>query len=128
MKIVKTLTIILVFFTVGFAFAQQGNNSKNSKSETMKTFLIERDMPGVGQLSLGDLQGASQKSCNVLKDLGNGIEWLNSYVVDDKLFCVYKAESKEIIKEHAEKGGFPCNKIMEVKANIGPFTANGKVY
>ena len=89
----------------------------------MKMYLIERDMPGVGALTKKDLKGASQKSNEVIKELGPGIEWIKSYVVDDKLYCVYKAQNKEIIKKHAEKGGFPYTNIMEIKANIGPSTA-----
>lgn len=94
----------------------------------MHTFfgLIEREIPNAGTLTQADLKGASQKSCEVLKELGNGIEWLNSYVVDDKFYCVYRAENKELIKTHAEKGGFPCNRIMEIKSIIGPSTASIK--
>lgn len=121
MKTLKTLTIILTLFTTSMASAQQKQDNKSAKP--MKMYLIEREMPGAGKLTLADLQGASQKSNEVLKEMGSGIEWINSYVVDDKLYCVYKAESKELIKEHAEKGGFPCNSIMEIKESINPSTA-----
>lgn len=120
MKTLKTLTIILTLFTTSMASQQKQDNES---AKPMKMYLIEREMPGAGKLPQADLQGASQKSNEVLKELGSGIEWINSYVLDDKLYCVYKAESKELIKENAEKGGFPCNSIMEIKENIDPSTA-----
>ena len=123
MKTLKTLAIILAVFSSSMALAQQNETNEPLKTTTMKTYLIEREMPGAGALTQADLQGASQKSCEVLKEMGTGIEWINSYVLDDKLYCVYKAQSKELIKEHAEKGGFPCTKILEIKANIDPSTA-----
>ena len=113
------LPIILIIFSLSQAMAQQ-NQTKTTK---MKTYLIEREIPGAGDLTQVELQGASQKSCDVLKEMGTGIEWLNSYVLDNKLYCVYKAENEELIRTHAEKGGFPCNKIMEIKTQISPKTA-----
>jgi hypothetical protein len=91
----------------------------------MKTYLIERDIPGAGSLSSAELKGISQHSCSVLNDMGTGIEWMHSYVSGDKIFCVYKAENEELLKEHGSKGGFPITKIMEVANTIGPFTAEG---
>lgn len=126
MKTLKTLTIILAVFSTSMALAQQKEANEPLKSSTMKTYLIEREMPGAGALTQAELQGASQKSCDVLKAMDTNIEWVNSYVLDDKLYCVYNAQSKELIKEHAEKSGFPCNKIMEIKANIDPSTAVAK--
>lgn len=123
----KTLTIIMAIFSTSLLIAQQKESKETMKSTTMKTYLIAREMPGIGTLERADLIGASQKSCSVLKEMGTGIEWKNSYVLDDMLYCVYKAENKELIKEHAEKGGFPCDKIMEIKTNIGPETAEEKV-
>lgn len=70
-----------------------------------------------------ELKGASQKSCDVIKNIGSGIQCLNSYVLDNKTYCVYKATSKEVIKEHAQKSGFPATHIMEIKTEIGPETA-----
>lgn len=89
----------------------------------MPQFVIERDMPGVGKLSADELQGASQTSCSVLRDLGPQIQWVHSYVTDDKIYCVYRAPNEEIIREHAERGGFPANKISQVRATIDPTTA-----
>jgi hypothetical protein len=89
----------------------------------MPKYVIERDMPGVGGLSAEALQGASQTSCNVLKNLGPQIQWVQSYVTDDKLYCVYIAPNEEMIREHATQGGFPANRISEVKTIIDPTTA-----
>ena len=89
----------------------------------MPQFVIERDMPGVGQVSGSDLKGASQTSCSVLRDLGPDIQWVHSYVTDDKIYCVYRAPSEELIRRHAETAGFPANKISQVRATIDPTTA-----
>ncbi|MEI6145372.1 MAG: DUF4242 domain-containing protein [Methylococcales bacterium] len=89
----------------------------------MPKFIIEREIPGAGALSTQDLQGISQKSCSVLNDLGPKIQWLESYVTDDKVYCVYIAPDAETIKAHAEQGGFPANRISEVKTIIDPTTA-----
>ena len=89
----------------------------------MPKYVIERDMQGVGQLSAEELQGASQKSCGVLKNLGPQIQWVQSYVTDDKLYCVYIAPNEEMIREHASQGGFPANRISEIKSVIDPTTA-----
>ena len=89
----------------------------------MKTYLIERDIPGAGKLTPDQLKAISQKSCSVLKEMGPQIQWVQSYVTDDKIYCVYKAESEELIKEHATKGGFPANSIMEIGSVISPATA-----
>lgn len=89
----------------------------------MPQFVIEREMPGVGQLSAGDLKGASQTSCSVLRDLGPEIQWVHSYVTDDKIYCIYRAPSEELIRQHAVTAGFPANRISQVKATIDPTTA-----
>lgn len=90
----------------------------------MKTYLIEREIPGAGKLSSEQLKAISQKSCSVLNDMGPKIQWEHSYVTGDKIFCIYKAENEELIKEHAAKGGFPANNIIEVGSIISPATAN----
>ncbi len=123
MKTFRTTAIIIALFSTSLIFGQEKAKDEKTKSCKMKTYLIERAMPGADDLSQEELKAASQKSCQVLSDMGPNIEWLHSYVVDDKLYCVYRSESKELIKEHAEKGGFPCTNIMEVKTQIGPFTA-----
>jgi len=89
----------------------------------MPKFVIEREMPGVGQLSATDLQGASQTSCNVLTDLGPEIQWVQSYVTDDKIYCIYIAPNEALVRQHAEKAGFPANKISAVSTIIDPTTA-----
>lgn len=89
----------------------------------MPQFVIERDMPGVGELGQEDLKGASQKSCSVLRDLGPEIQWVHSYVTDDKIYCIYRAPSEDLIRQHAEIAGFPANSICEVRATISPTTA-----
>jgi hypothetical protein len=89
----------------------------------MPEYVIEREMPGVGQLGAGDLQTASQTSCSVLRDLGPEIQWVHSYVTDDKIYCIYRAPNEDIIREHAERGGFPANRISKVRTMIDPTTA-----
>ena len=89
----------------------------------MPQYVIEREMPGVGQLSPEDLKMASQTSCSVIKELGSEIQWVHSYVTDNKLYCVYRAPSEELIREHGQRGGFPVNKISEVRTLIDPTTA-----
>jgi hypothetical protein len=89
----------------------------------MPKFLIERELPGAGQLSAADLQGISQKSCAILRELGPQIQWLESYVTADKIYCVYLAPNADIILEHARRGGFPANRISEIKTVIDPATA-----
>jgi hypothetical protein len=89
----------------------------------MPQFVIEREMPGVGKLGPSDLKMASQTSCNVLRDLGPEIQWVHSYVTDNKIYCVYRAPNEEMIREHARRGGFPANKISQIRAMIDPLTA-----
>ena len=92
----------------------------------MPKYVIERDIPGAGNLSPADLQGISQKSCSVLQNLGPQIQWVQSYVTDDKVYCVYIAPSEDMIRAHAQQGGFPANKISEIKTVIDPTTAEEK--
>jgi hypothetical protein len=89
----------------------------------MPKYVIEREVPGAGQLTAPDLRGLSQKSCAVLKNLGDEIQWVESYVTDDKIYCVYIASSEALIREHAEQGGFPANSIRRVVTKIDPSTA-----
>ena len=91
----------------------------------MPKFVIERELPGAGKLSAADLRGVSEKSCSVLRNLGPQIQWVQSYVTEDKIYCIYIAPSEEIIREHARQGGFPANKISEVRAVIDPTSAEG---
>ena len=89
----------------------------------MPQFVIEREMPGVGLLGPNDLKGASQTSCSVLRDLGPDIQWVHSYVTDDKVYCIYRAPDEQIIREHAKRGGIPANCISRVRSVIDPTTA-----
>jgi hypothetical protein len=89
----------------------------------MPKFVIERDIPGAGKLSAAELHAISQKSCSVITAMGTGIQWLESYVTPDKIYCVYIAPNEEMIREHASRGGFPANRVSEVKRTIDPTTA-----
>ena len=89
----------------------------------MPKYVIERNIPGVGASTEDALQAVSQTSCSVLKDLGPQIQWVQSYVTGDKIYCVYIAPNEELIREHAERGGFPADSISEVKTIIDPTTA-----
>jgi hypothetical protein len=89
----------------------------------MPKFVIERDIPGAGKSSPQDLQAISQKSCEVLRNLGPQIQWVHSYVTDDKIYCVYIAPDEQTVRKHAEQGGFPANRISEVRTVIDPTTA-----
>jgi hypothetical protein len=89
----------------------------------MPKYVIEREIPGAGNLSPQQLQGISEKSCSVLQNLGPQIQWLHSYVTGDKIYCVYIAPNEEMIREHANQGGFPANRISEIKTTIDPTTA-----
>jgi hypothetical protein len=93
----------------------------------MPKYVIERELPGAGKLSSSDLQAISQKSCDVLGTLGPKIQWVESYVVDDKIYCVYIAPSEELIRTHAQKGGFPANKISQIRAIIDPTSSEGHI-
>jgi cell division inhibitor SulA len=89
----------------------------------MPKYVIEREIPGAGKLTHEQLQGISQKSCGVLKNLGPQIQWVESYVTDDKVYCVYIAPSEALVREHAKQGGFPANRVSEVRRMIDPTTA-----
>lgn len=89
----------------------------------MPQFVIERDIPGAGQLTPQDLKAISQKSCGVLNSLGPDIQWLHSHVTDDRVYCIYQAPDAAMVRRHAELGGFPANRISQVRAVIDPATA-----
>ena len=90
----------------------------------MPKYLIEREIPGAGQLSARDLQAISRRSCDVIKNLGPDLHWVESFVTEDKVYCVYIAPDAELIRKHAEQGGFPANRISEIKGIIDPATAD----
>jgi len=121
----RVLLLLLTSLLLGFTAMAQGTTEKAKQNDqpVMKTYLIERDIPGAGNLTPVDLKGISQKSCSVLKEMGPKIQWMHSYVTGNKIFCVYKAENEELLREHAKKGGFPVTTITEIKTAISPATA-----
>ena len=88
----------------------------------MPKYVIEREVPGAGKLSAQQLQAISQKSCGVLQEMGPAIQWVHSYVTDDRIYCVYIAPNEAVVREHARRGGFPANRISEVRSVIDPTT------
>ncbi len=128
-KAIISLLLIAVFtFTSANVTAQEVIYVKAAKAEMkkkseLKTYLIEREIPGAGELTAEQLKGISQKSCSVLIEMGPEIEWVHSYVTDNKVYCLYRAANEELIREHAEKGGFPVNYITPLAGRIDPETA-----
>jgi hypothetical protein len=90
---------------------------------TMPKYVIERELPGAGKMSAQQLQTIAQKSCGVLREMGAQIQWLQSYVTDDKIYCLYIAPNEKLVREHAKQGGFPANRVSRVTAQIDPTTA-----
>jgi Protein of unknown function (DUF4242) len=123
MNPIKTLLVA----ALSLLLASSALADKQPKPEALPAgqhmYVIEREMPGVGKLTPEELKAASQKSCSVLRNLGPQITWLHSYVTGDKLYCVYLAPNEEMVREHAKEGGFPANKVSEVKTIIDPSTA-----
>ena len=111
--------LIVTVLLIGYASNAQ---SKSSNSTEMKTYVIEREIPGAGAFTADQLKSISQTSCGVLKQM-DGIQWIHSYVTGNKIYCIYKAKNEELIREHAKKGGFPANKITEIFTGISPATA-----
>ena len=91
----------------------------------MLKYVIERDIPGVGKFSPAELRSISQRSCAVLDRLGPKMQWVQSYVTDDRIYCVYIAPAEDVVREHAKQVGFPANRISQVRAVIGPSTSEG---
>ena len=125
MKNSRSSIVILVSV---FAFsltglAQEQSKTPNGETTELNTYLIEREIPEAGKLNAEQLKGISQKSCAVLKELGPEIEWVHSYVAQDKVYCIYRAANEKLIREHAEKGGFPVNAISQLSTKIDPSTA-----
>ena len=119
----RNLLFVIALFAGYTCLAQKTPATTTKEQPVMKTFLIEREIPNAGQFTPADLKGISQKSCSVLQEMGPGIQWIHSYVTGNKIYCIYKAESEELIRKHAEKGGFPANSIVEVGTVISPATA-----
>jgi len=130
MKIVNSCKSILTAILLLSVYAVMGqtptdnNISSQSKSPVMKTYVIERNIPNASLMTPQELKTVSQTSCTVLKEMGSRIQWVHSYVAGNKIYCIYKAENEELIREHAKKGGFPANVITEVANIISPATAN----
>jgi hypothetical protein len=116
-----SLLCIMLFFA--FTSAMSQNSTETKKESVMKTYLIERDIPGAGSLTRVELKGISQKSCTAIKEIGPQIVWLQSYVTGNKIYCVYQAENEELLRTHAKKGGFPITTITEINTTISPATA-----
>src|SRR3989441_12851706 len=89
----------------------------------MPKYLIEREIPGAGQMSPQQLQAVAEKSCSVLRNLGPQIQWVHSYVTDDRIYCIYIAPDEATVREHAKQGGFPANRVMQVRRVIDPTSA-----
>jgi len=117
------MAVILLSVTASLSQSKTNSITTTTKTKEMKTFVIEREMPGVGSLTAEQLKSASRNSCAVIKELGPSIEWVHSYVTGNKIFCIYKAENIEVIREHAKKAGLPANTITEVQTVISPKTA-----
>lgn len=121
----RNIFIVLLLFTGVTSIAQKVPSSEDLKSKKtqMKTYVIEREIPGAGNLTAEQLKAISQTSCGVLKEMGPKIKWIQSYVTGDKIYCIYMAENEELVREHAKKGGFPANAVNEVATVISPATA-----
>ena len=124
MKLTNRIAIMAIVLFFSLAAAAQNKETKTSSQKELKSFLIEREIPDAGKLTAEQLKGISQTSCTVLKEMGPKILWVHSYVTGNKIYCIYKAESMELIKEHAKKGGFPANTIVEIANVISPATAD----
>ena len=111
------LTSCLVFAAAAFA------QTAPKEAPPLDKYVIERDLPGAGKLSAAELQGIARKSNGVLATMGPNIQWVESYVTGDKIYCVYRAQSEDAIRKHAEAGGFPANRISRVATVIDPTTA-----
>jgi hypothetical protein len=102
---------------------QTDQTTEKGQDKNMPKYVIERDVPGIGNATDEEVQTISQKSCSVLNELGPTIQWLHSYVTADKIYCVYIAPNEKMVREHAQQGGFPANRVSEVKSVIDPTTA-----
>ncbi len=117
------LMACMLLLTSYVSVAQEKKENKPPVDGELKTYLIEREIPGAAKLTAVELKNISQSSCKVIKEIGPQIQWIHSYVAGDKVYCIYKATDAELIREHAKKGGFPANRITEVASVISPATA-----
>jgi Protein of unknown function (DUF4242) len=119
------VVVLLIAFALPLSGLTQVNYEfQMTRSSTMPQYVIERDLAGAGKLSAAELQAISRKSNDVLRKMGAEIQWVQSYVTDDKIYCVYRAENEDAIRRHAEVGGFPANRISRVKTTIDPTTGD----
>ncbi len=129
MKLVTSRCSLLIGLLLFAGYASFSQNSpatdttNTKKAAEMKTYLIEREIPGAGKLTPAELKSISQVSCSVLDVMGPDIQWIHSYVAGNKIYCIYKAKNEDLIREHAKKGGFPANLITEVSSLINRATA-----
>jgi|SRR6185369_10723644 hypothetical protein len=105
------------------SFEDQRSNPKSLQGEKMPKYVIERVVPGASKMTPAELKSMSQRSCNVLNEMGPQIQWIHSYVTDNKIYCIYLAANEEMVKEHARLGGFPANQVAQVKTIIDPTTS-----
>jgi hypothetical protein len=119
--VAAVMAALLTIGGITSAFAE-GPAKSPHKKKVLHTYVIERTIPGAGNLSKEQLREISQKSNGILKDMGPDIQWVDSYVTDDKVYCVYRAENENLIREHAKRGGFPADRISEVRTMISPAT------
>jgi hypothetical protein len=127
MKISNLLLVPVLSALLGSSALVAADVKPEALPKGQHMYVIEREMPGVGKLSPEELKGAAQKSCSVLRNLGPDIQWLQSYVTGDKLYCVYLAPNAELVREHAKEGGFPANSVSEVTTIISPKTATDPI-
>jgi hypothetical protein len=123
----KSLFVVLALVGLtapASSLAAENHPNATARSATMAKFVIERDLPGAGKLSSAELQAISLKSRNVLREMGPKIQWVESYVTDDKIYCVYLAENEVDIRKHAEAGGFPVNRVSRIRTTIDPTSAD----
>ncbi|MCM8568789.1 DUF4242 domain-containing protein [Gramella jeungdoensis] len=126
MKSLQALILVLLF-CVQFGMAQEKKSKDHEGDKALTTYVIEREIPDIGESTPADLTGISQKSCSVLKEMdADKIQWIHSYVAENKIYCIYKAENEDLLREHASKGGFPINSISVVSDVISPKTAEGQ--
>ena len=118
-----TLVFAILLLAGSASMAQNAKPVKSDNQPELKTYLIEREITGAGKLSAEELRAISQTSCSVLKEMGPRIPWIHSYVSENRITCVYKAENEELVRQHAKKGGFPVTSITQVGTIISPATA-----
>ena len=125
-KLVVAAVLVAVLVIAGGVLAFAADNPAPAKAAPktaqMHTYVIERTIPGAGNLSKKELHDISVKSNGVLKDMGPDIKWVDSFVTQDKVYCIYKAKSEDLVREHAKRGGFPADRVSEVKTMISPAT------